>query len=390
MPTSLSEFGAGYNARAKVYTNGCTVFTYCNQYCFHIPDIIPKKKKPCPSSEIDFTLFSVSDFAHFFDDHHIFYSFESLSYFFYHSFSFCVVFDCLYSDFVLGNSLDKWFPENIKKKELNKRMDSVKRSRDKIYDLVMCNEWNYFFTGTLGDTAFDPTSAKAALRPLQNWLSNAVKRFGLKYILVAELQPKSKHIHFHGFINDALDVVDSGTKLYKHVPKPIKDSTALKRGLSLSDGHVVYNVPQWKFGFTTAIKSYNGSQSCAQYIMKYVTKDNKEIFGRYYWSSRNLCRSPSLYFDNVDYNSLPIPTYSIPRTNRELKYYTFFPGQTDFHFNDNDDDRPKSELFDSSDGVLYFPPSPSDLALANSAAILSDLEDFETLHDFSLEGFEEV
>lgn len=385
MDTFIEMFGQGYNARAKCYPDGTSVFTYSNDYCFHIPDVLPKKTKE-KSAQIDFTLYSVVDFIHVFDKYNIFYSTDDHFYYFYHSFYFCVDAVSLYTAFLAWEPLDEWFPQNIITKE-KKRVDSVKRSRDKIFDLVMCNDWSYFFTGTLGDTPFDATSAKAALKPLQNWLSNAVSRFGLKYILVAELQPVSKRIHFHGFINDALEMTDSGTKLYRHCPKPIKDTTALKRGYSLSDGNTVYNVPLWKFGFTTAIKTYNGSQSCAQYIMKYVTKDNKEVFGRYYWSSRNLCRSPNMYFDNVDYGSLPLASYSIPRTKREMKYYTFFPGQTDFHFNS---DAPKDELFSSLDGVLYCPPSPADLAAANSAAILSDLNDFENMHNYSLDGFEEV
>ena len=84
---------------------------------------------------------------------------------------------------------------------------------------------------------------------------------------------------------------------------------------------------------------------------------------------------------------LPLASYSIPRTKREMKYYTFFPGQTDFHFNS---DAPKDELFSSVDGVLYCPPSPADFAAANSAAIISDLNDFENMHNYSLDGFEEV
>lgn len=387
MITSISEFGAGYNARAKCYPDGTSVFTYSNQYCFHIPDIIPKKNNQSSKKTIDFTSFSITKFVHIFDDYNIFYSFEDRSYYFHHEFSFQIPFDCLYSDFISGNSLDRWFPENSEKKESKKRMDSIKRSRDRIFDLVMCNNWSYFFTGTLGNTPFDPTSAKSALRPLQNWLKNAVSRFGLKYILIAELQPKSKRIHFHGFIDDSLEVVDSGTKKYRNVKKPMSDSTALSRGFSLSDGHVVYNVPLWKFGYTTAIKTYNGPHAIATYIMKYITKDSKEIFGRYYWSSRNLCRSPSLYFDNVDFESLPIATYSIPRTNREMKYYTFFPNQTNFHFCSSDSD---FDVFGSADGVLYSPPSPLERAAANSASILSALECYEDMHSFSLDGFEEV
>ena len=232
MDTFIGMFGHGYNARAKCYPDGTSVFTYSNDYCFHIPDVLPKKTKE-KSAQIDFTLYSVVDFIHVFDKYNIFYSTDDHFYYFYHSFYFCVDAVSLYTAFLAWEPLDEWFPQNIITKE-KKRVDSVKRSRDKIFDLVMCNDWSYFFTGTLGDTPFDATSAKAALKPLQNWLSNAVSRFGLKYILVAELQPVSKRIHFHGFINDALEMTDSGTKLYRHCPKPIKDTTALKRGYSLS------------------------------------------------------------------------------------------------------------------------------------------------------------
>lgn len=210
---------------------------------------------------------------------------------------------------------------------------AVKRAMDKIYDLVALNEWTYFFTGTLGNTPFDPTSAKEALLPLQNWLKNTAKRKGLKYVLVAEYQPKSKRIHFHGFINDALEAVDSGTRLVRGIKKPVKLATLSRNGIDESTTQVVYNIPAWKFGFTTAIKAYNGSQACARYIMKYITKENQAVFGRYYWSSRNLTREPDTVYENTDWESLKLKEHTVPNTQINLKYYTFFPGEDDFFYN---------------------------------------------------------
>ena len=187
-----------------------------------------------------------------------------------------------------------------------KRSDNVKRAKDKIYDIVALNEWSYFFTGTLGSTKFDPTNAKEALKPVQKWLKNMVTRYGLKYVLVAEYQPKSGRIHWHGFINDALQVVDSGTRLVPWAKKPKKISTIIKNGYdpALYDDRVVYNLPQWRFGWSTAIKAYNGSQACARYITKYVTKEDKAIFGRYYWSSKNIRREPDICLTDFDYDSV--------------------------------------------------------------------------------------
>lgn len=215
-----------------------------------------------------------------------------------------------------------------------RRKDKVKQTLDKLHDLVMCNDWKYFFTGTLGnDNGFDGTDPKEALKPLQNWLRNQVNRKGLKYVLVAELQPKSKRIHFHGFINDVLEVVDSGTKLYRGFDKPIKNETAQRKGLDISEGRTVYNCPAWRFGFTTLIEAYNGSQGCYNYICKYITKESKAVFGRYYWSSRNLNREPIIHLSDTDYSNINCPEYQIPRTNDKYKYFTFFPEETDFTIN---------------------------------------------------------
>lgn len=233
----------------------------------------------------------------------------------------------------------------------------------------MLNEWNYFFTGTLGDTPFDPTSAAECVKPLQTWLNHMVCRYGLKYVLVAEYQPKSGKIHFHGFINDSLKVEDSGRRLYKALgDKKSKayDVDFFKRmKLNPDDYPIIYNIPQWKFGFTTAIKSYNGSMGCANYIRKYITKENKAIFGRYYWSSRNLVREPVMAYDDVDYDSIISKEYSIPRVKNKFKYYTFFPGQNDFHYKQ---------------------------AADNSADILAMLEDFEEIvsDDSLFPEFEEI
>ena len=212
------------------------------------------------------------------------------------------------------------------------RADNVRRAQQKIYDIACMNEWSYFFTGTLGDVSFDPTSAKEAIEPLQNWLRNMVNRKGLKYILIAEYQKKGR-IHFHGLINDALEAVDSGTRRVLGFDEPVKVSTLKRLGIDESKTQVVYNIPDWKFGWTTAIKPYNGAQGVSGYITKYITKDNKAIFGRYYWSSRNLVREPDIEYADVNYDDIKAQQYSVPNTKIDLKYYTFFPGQTDFHYN---------------------------------------------------------
>lgn len=323
-----------YNSKIKIYPDGTKVVTYSNRYIF----------APASASSAPAPCVNVLDVpVNYFDEH--IYELKS-------RFSLCIELDCEYFQFFKRNEnylynflteeqyddlyrivVNNQNPKD-KKPKTNKlkkqRSDNVRRSQQKLYDLVQMNDWKYFFTGTLGNTSFDPTSAKEAVKPLQAWLNHMQQRKGLKYVLVAEYQKNGK-IHFHGFINDVLEMVDSGTRLVKGRKKPVKLDTLKRLGIDEKDTQIVYNVPDWKFGFTTAIiPQGNGLYS---YITKYITKDNKAIFGRYYWSSRNLVREPEIEYSDVDFDSIITRTYTVPKTNIDLKYYTFFPGQTDFHYN---------------------------------------------------------
>lgn len=323
-----------YNSKTKIYPDGTKVVTYSNRYIF-APVSASVSPAPC---------INVLDVPVNYFDNHI-YELKI-------PFEFCISLDCEYLPFFKCNekelynfltdeqysdlyqiTVKKKNPENRKsdsKKPKKQRADNVRRSQQKLYDLVQMNDWKYFFTGTLGNTSFDPTNAKEALQPLQSWLKNMSNRKGLKYVLVAEYQ-KNGRIHFHGFINDALEVVDSGTRLVRGHKKPVKIDNLKRLGIDEKDTQTVYNVPDWKFGFTTAIiPQGNGLYS---YITKYITKDNKAIFGRYYWSSRNLVREPEIEYSDVDFDSIITRTYTVPKANIDLKYYTFFPGQIDFHYN---------------------------------------------------------
>lgn len=351
-----------FNSKLKVYPDGTIVATFADKPKFKMPDCDIKKEK---SFVIDKnmmkwrydTLFK-SDISY--DNGYIYIDDWSG--------------ELIYYTHLMSEDKRCFTDRNI---STDVRADNCKRALDKIYDLVALNDWEYFFTGTLGDTVFDPTNAKAALRPLQDWLKNMTKRYSLKYVLVAEYQPKSGRIHFHGFINNALKMVDSGTRIVPWYSRPVKIETICRKGYNPADysDRIVYNCPQWKFGFTTAIKAYNGSQACARYITKYITKESKSIFGRYYWSSRNLRRTPDIYVSNFDYDSIYTREYGVPRTKDHYKYYTFFSGEDGFFW-----ELPDGEFARVADYKT---------AAENSAAIydmLSDFEEIDTFSDFEIIG----
>lgn len=182
------------------------------------------------------------------------------------------------------------------------RNDSIKRAKDQIFDLVLNNEFEYFFTGTINPDLHDSKSPSELLKPVQQWLKDMVRRYGLHYIMIAERHKKGG-IHFHGLLKSdkELNMVYSGTKLYKGHKKPIADDKAEK--MKLYEGREVYNLKSWSFGFTTCIKLQGDRMNTAFYVTKYITKDCKKIFGRFFWHSQNL-KKPLIVIQDMDFDSI--------------------------------------------------------------------------------------
>lgn len=153
-----------------------------------------------------------------------------------------------------------------------------RRAAAAVRDLVLSNEFSYFVTLTLDQTKIERYDMKEITRKLNVWLDNCVRRYGLVYVLVPE-HHKDGAVHFHGFFNDALPVVDSG-----HAD---------------GRGHSVFNLPRWTFGFSTAIKLYGEYASACAYVCKYVRKQTEKIGGRWFYSGGKL-KKPTITFPTFD------------------------------------------------------------------------------------------
>ena len=153
---------------------------------------------------------------------------------------------------------------------------SMRRARAKLRRLALANEFRYFVTLTLDPAKIDRNDGAAVAKALGRWADNMVRRKGLKYVLVPELHKKGG-IHFHGFFNDIVQVVDSGHK----------DSA----------GHPIYNLPEWTLGFTTAIELYGDYGSAVGYVTKYIGKQGLRPMGRWYYSGGALAEPGKIYAD---------------------------------------------------------------------------------------------
>lgn len=179
------------------------------------------------------------------------------------------------------------------------RKDNLKRVREKIFDICALNPFDYFITWTLNPELVDRYSPAEVLPKIRTCLNHMQQRYDLRYIVVPEYH-KDKAIHFHGLISGDLRMVPSGKT----------DTT----------GHTIYNMPQWKYGFSTAIPLYGDSQAVARYMTKYITKDLSKIFGKFYFSSRGLSRSVPVQYDIIDYDRIGVQEH---RNVFGYKYLTF-------------------------------------------------------------------
>lgn len=155
---------------------------------------------------------------------------------------------------------------------------SMRRARAKLRRLALANNFDFFVTLTLDKAKIDRYDPKIITKTLNQWCDNMVRRNGLRYILVPE-RHQDGALHFHGFFaGRGLKVVDSGHQ----------DSC----------GNPVYNLPQWGYGFSTAIRLYGEYPRAVGYVCKYIGKQEGERpMGRWYYSGGPLQEPPKLYAD---------------------------------------------------------------------------------------------
>lgn len=159
---------------------------------------------------------------------------------------------------------------------------SLRRAASKVRDIALSNRFRWFVTLTLDQTMVDRYDMEAIMKRANVWLDNAVRRKGLAYVLVPE-RHKDGAVHFHGFFNDALRASESGHR----------DSA----------GHMIFNLPEWKFGFTAAIELYGSYESAVGYVCKYVRKQAEKIGGRWYYSGGKLAK-PEISYPEISYREL--------------------------------------------------------------------------------------
>ncbi len=183
------------------------------------------------------------------------------------------------------------------------------RAKIKAFDKILCNhDLDTFVTFTISpESVGDRASWEDVYHRLKVWLSDRVQRRGLKYVICPE-RHKRGGIHFHAIMNSKALKLTPATNA--HTGTPI-----------MHNGQPLYNVKDFKFGFTSAelIQTQTlDREKVAKYIFKYMGKQgiDGKIGGRYALIGGELASPHYLYGGSVN-EFLP---YSEDQTRAEAFY----------------------------------------------------------------------
>lgn len=187
--------------------------------------------------------------------------------------------------------------------EVESRSDSLKRTKEKAFDIAMANDFDYFVTFTLDSEKIDRYDKDIVLKKFKKWLQHQVERKNFKYIIFPEYH-KDNAIHFHGLCSGNIKLSDSGKKT--------------------KAGQTIYNSDSWKYGFSSIIKLEGSYERVVNYITKYISKDNHKIFGKYYFAGgRGLRREVPTIYTNTEWNEVQGKVYHIPQAGISVKYVNY-------------------------------------------------------------------
>jgi hypothetical protein len=165
-----------------------------------------------------------------------------------------------------------------------KLYNSISRSRRTIYDLAVCNDWEYFVTLTINKKRYDRYNLDAYMSALKKWLANySIRKTGgrkIKYLLVPE-KGKSGAWHVHGLMSgiprDHLSFFEKGKHLKRLVNKKYLNWKAYGD----------------KFGFCLLCE-VQSKDGIAGYVTKRVTRPKemqlRKLKSRLYYCSQGLKR----------------------------------------------------------------------------------------------------
>ena len=208
-----------------------------------------------------------------------------------------------------------------------KLSQSISRARSKIFEYASCNEWQYFFTGTIDKNKYCRTDLQAFYKDFRKWINNQSVKYGQKinFLFIPELHADLISWHIHGLISGI-----SESELHKFC---IGDTMGKAITDKVLNGDIIYNWVgyQKKFGFCSLSPVVN-PVAVSKYITKYITKDlNRsvsDVGSHIYYHSRGLNTSQLIKKGYIDFDFVPdfsndyLMIKDLPFNEENLKFFT--------------------------------------------------------------------
>lgn len=158
---------------------------------------------------------------------------------------------------------------------------SCQRAKDTIFNLALSNSWRYFVTLTFSPEVVERSDCHAVKYLWKKYRQSLQLQFpDIRILTIPEFHKDGKCLHFHILLGNCdlssllTPAVHNGEYLYT------------KRGQQ------VYNLDNYKYGFSTVIETDGSYKSISYYLTKYVSKNMGAMpyNARKYYSTRNLDR----------------------------------------------------------------------------------------------------
>ena len=183
--------------------------------------------------------------------------------------------------------------DNLKNREKNneKLENNIIRTRSKILEYSLCNDFDFFVTLTLDESKIKRDNIDNYIKKLGQYIRDLRKHTGqeIEYLLIPEKHRDGQNWHMHGLIRGLRDL--RKYELSESIPKKMKDKIKKYREENL-------DLYEWigyskRFGFNCIEPVFN-RLAVSRYITKYISKNINSDMGiteknkKKYYCSRGL------------------------------------------------------------------------------------------------------
>lgn len=168
---------------------------------------------------------------------------------------------------------------------------NLRRAKETVFQLAICNDWDYFCTFTIDKQKYDRYDLHSYHTAFSVFIRNYNKKHGtnIKYLLVPE-QHKDGAWHEHGFF---MGLPESHLKDFKNF-KSKKLPKYIRRKIEAGEPIFSWDAYSEKFGFCD-LEPIVSLEKISFYITKYISKSLEqsciEINAKVYYCSLGLSRA---------------------------------------------------------------------------------------------------